>query len=69
MPRHQMTPQAHGKLVEFYGAFGEAVLSRSRLRIHRAYDALEGMEKILTHLDSWQPRTSVNGGQNERSGK
>lgn len=54
MPRHQMTPQAHGKLVEFYSAFGEAVITRSRLRIHRAYDALEGMEKILTHFDSWQ---------------
>ena len=61
MPRHQMTPQAHGKLIEFYGEFGEAASARSRFRIHRAYDALEGMERILSHLDSWQPRTSGNG--------
>ena len=61
MPRHQITPQAHGKLIEFYGAFGEATRSQSRFRIHRAYDALEGMEHILSRLDSWQPHTNGNG--------
>ncbi len=61
MPRHQMTPKAHGKLIEFYSEFGEAVSARSRFRIHRAYDALEGMEHILSRLDSWQPRTNGNG--------
>jgi len=58
--RSQMTPKAHEKLIEFYGEFGEAVRSRSRLRIHRAHDALSEMEGVLIRADSWQYHTKGN---------
>ncbi len=60
MARSQMTPQAHGKLIAFYGRFGEAVKFRSRLRIHRAHDAVEGMEGVLTRADSWHYHANEN---------
>ena len=60
MPRHQMTYEAHGKLIEFYGELSEVALVRTRLRLRRANDALEGMQDILIRRDSWEPRANAN---------
>ena len=61
MPRRQLTLEAHKQLTRLYGAFGDAALPRSRFRIHRAYDALDRMEKILTAYDSWELCANGNG--------
>jgi len=61
MPRHQITLEAHGKLIELCGEFTEAVLPRSRFRVHRAHDALQAMGDVLNRLDSFQTRSNGNG--------
>lgn len=60
MPRHQMTPQAHGKLIGFYDELSEVALVRTRLRLRRANDAIEGMQDVLIRRDSWEPRANEN---------